>query len=228
MRREGAPHKHLREGPRELLVRAHSDGRCRNPAVDLTVAIDQQGTSEWLGSVRFIYLNQPSGARSLLSTIAGSVMNVAGVVFSLTIIALTLASQQFGPRLLGNFMRDRGNQLVLGTFVATFLYCLLILRTMREESGGSQGFVPHLSVAMALLIMVGALAALNYLIHHIAASIQVQNVIGKVAGSLGLHSDTGNQDLAGVAQRQRAELLVECRDKLSTSDYRTLLERTAS
>lgn len=153
----------------------------------VTVSLDERGTSEWLGNFRFIYLNQPGGARSLLSTIAGSMMNVAGVVFSLTIVVLTLASQQFGPRLLGNFMRDRGNQVVLGAFVSTFVYCLLILRTVKGGDGEGEPFVPHLSVTVALLITLATLAALIYFIHHLASSIQVQNVIGKVARSLRRH-----------------------------------------
>lgn len=157
----------------------------------VTVNLDERGMSEWLGSLRFIYLNQPGGARSLLSTIAGSMMNVAGVVFSLTIVTLTLASQQFGPRLLGNFMRDRGNQFVLGTFVSTFLYCLLILRTVRGGGEEDPAFVPHLSITVALLITLATLAALIYFIHHIASSIQVQNVIGRVASALRKHVVAG-------------------------------------
>ncbi|MEX2534310.1 MAG: DUF2254 domain-containing protein [Trueperaceae bacterium] len=153
----------------------------------ITISVDQSGTPLWLTNLRFIFMNQPGGARSLLSTIAGSMMNVAGVVFSLTIVALTLASQQFGPRLMGNFMRDRGNQVVLGTFVATFLYCLLVLRTVHDEGDGLDAFVPHLSVTVALLLAVATIAGLIYFIHHIASSIQVETVVGKVAGSLGSH-----------------------------------------
>ncbi|HEU18338.1 MAG TPA: DUF2254 domain-containing protein, partial [Deltaproteobacteria bacterium] len=70
----------------------------------------------------FLYAGGPEGARSILSTIAGSMITVAGVAFSITIVALTLASSQFGPRLLRNFMRDTGNQIVLGIFIATFIY----------------------------------------------------------------------------------------------------------
>lgn len=169
-----------------------------------TLALDQRGTEDWLGELTFIYLNQAGGARDLLSTIAGSMMNVAGVVFSLTIVALTLASQQFGPRLMGNFMRDRGNQVVLGTFIATFLYCLLILRTVQAE-GPDEAFVPHLSIAVALLITLAALAATIYFIHHIAASIQVPNVIGKVTTSLAkTMSDEGRSAIFPAGSGQPA------------------------
>ncbi|GAC1616883.1 MAG: hypothetical protein NVS4B11_05360 [Ktedonobacteraceae bacterium] len=91
--------------------------------------------------VLFGYNRGPDGARLLLSTVAGSVIGVAGVSFSITITALSLASSQLGPRLLRTFMRDTGNQLVLGTLLATFLYCLLILRTINGT--GNETFVPH-------------------------------------------------------------------------------------
>ncbi|MGH8322233.1 MAG: DUF2254 family protein, partial [Steroidobacteraceae bacterium] len=98
--------------------------------------------SEW------IYIGG-AGARSLLSTVAGSVITVAGVVFPITITTLTQASSQFGRRLLRSFKRDRGNQVVLGTFVATFLYCLLILRAIRGP--GEATFVPNLSITCGVL-----------------------------------------------------------------------------
>jgi hypothetical protein len=74
----------------------------------------------------------PEGARLVLSTIAGSMITVASLVFSMTLVALTLASSQLGPRLITRFMRDRINQVVLGTFIATFLYALLVLQTVTE------------------------------------------------------------------------------------------------
>jgi uncharacterized membrane protein len=82
----------------------------------------------------------------VLSTIAGSMITIAGVVFSMTLVALSLASSQLGPRLLRNFMRDTRNQVVLGAFIATFVYCLLVLRTIRRAE--EVAFVPHLSVTI--------------------------------------------------------------------------------
>lgn len=78
-----------------------------------------------MGSLGWVYTGGPNGARALLSTVAGSTISVAGTVFSIVIVAFTLTSSQFGPRQLINFMRDTGNKVVLGTFAATFLYCLL-------------------------------------------------------------------------------------------------------
>lgn len=138
--------------------------------------------TSWIESLGWIYENKPEGARALLSTVAGSMITVAGVVFSITIVALTLASTQYGPRLLGNFMRDKGNQVVLGTFIATFTYCLLILRTIR--GGEDSSFVPHLSVTIGVLFAIFSISVLIYFIHHAATSIQASNVISGVSKNL--------------------------------------------
>lgn len=107
---------------------------------------------------------------------------MAGVTFSITIAALSLASSQFGPRLLRNFVRDRGNQLVLGTFIATFLYCLLVLRTVR--SANEITFVPHVSVTIGVILAVASLGVLIYFIHHVSVSIQADQVIAAVGREL--------------------------------------------
>src|SRR5690606_2243104 len=86
--------------------------------LDRTLQREVTAAWGWTGSAE--------GARALLSTVAGSMITVAGVVFSITMVVFTLASSQFGPRLLVTFLRDRGNQFVLGTFLATFLYSLLV------------------------------------------------------------------------------------------------------
>ena len=97
----------------------------------LTLHIDGGISPKWARNTAWIWAGRRQGARNVLETIASSTITVAGVVFSITMVTLTLASSQFGPRLLRNFMKDRGTQLVLGAFVATFLYCLLVLRAIR-------------------------------------------------------------------------------------------------
>jgi len=124
------------------------------------------------------------GARSLLSTLAGSVITVTGVAFSITIVSLQLASTQFGPRMLRNFMRDISNQLVLAVLVATFVYCLLV-RTVRGADGPSADqFVPSISITVGLLLAVCSIGALVYFIHHMSAAIQADNVVAAVAADL--------------------------------------------
>lgn len=129
----------------------------------------------------FLYSGGAEGARSVLSTIAGSMITVAGVAFSATMVALSFASSELGPRLLRNFMRDRGNQIVLGTFIATFVYCLLVLRTVSESP---RQFVPHIGVTGALVLAVASLAVLIYFIHHVALTLQADYVISIVARDL--------------------------------------------
>lgn len=119
------------------------------------------------------------GSRGMLGAIAGSMITVAGVTFSITIVALSLASSQYTPRILRNFMSDRGNQAVLGVFVGVFTYCLVVMRTVR---GGDEGvFVPSLSVAFAVFLALLGIGFLIYFIHHTAASIQASSVIASAA-----------------------------------------------
>lgn len=120
----------------------------------------------------------PDGARELLGTIAGSMITIAGVTFSVIVVALVLASNQFAPRLLRNFMRDRVNQVVLGSFVATFLYALLVLRGVRS---GDDPYVPSVSVALALVFAVVNLGIYIYFIHHIADSMRVATITQRIA-----------------------------------------------
>ena len=147
-----------------------------------SIALDQTGGYSTLEGLAWVYAGGAEGARTLLSTVAGSMITVAGVTFSITIVALTLASSQFGPRLLDNFMRDTGNQIVLGTFIATYIYCLLILRSIRNVE--ENVFVPHISVTFGVLLALASLGVLIYYIHHVSASIQVEQVIAGIERDL--------------------------------------------
>ncbi|MEO7192075.1 MAG: DUF2254 domain-containing protein [Vicinamibacterales bacterium] len=146
------------------------------------IDVDQALTPKFLSRLTWVYTGGPEGARAVLSTIAASMITVAGVTFSITIVALTLASQQFGPRLLRNFLRDLGNQVTLGTFIATFIYCLLVLRTVRGTD--DQQFVPHLAVTVGVVLAMLSIGVLIFFIHHIATSIQASQVIANVTGDL--------------------------------------------
>lgn len=130
----------------------------------------------------WLWWGEPSGARDILTTVAGSMITVAGVTFSITIVAMTLAASQFGPRLLRNFMRDTGNQVVLGTFVATFLYCLLVLGAIEESSGAR--YVPQLSITVALVLAVAGLGVLIYFVHHVSVSLQSEYLAASTASEM--------------------------------------------
>ncbi len=154
-----------------------------------------------MGPRRGLDLGRPEGARSVLSTIAGSTITVAGVVFSITIVTLSLASSQFGPRLLRNFMNDRATQFVLGVFVSTFLYTLLILRTIRGTDANS--FVPFLSVTSGILFAVASVGFLIFFIHHVPNSIQAENLVGRVAEELQARVDRLYPDELGEGPREK-------------------------
>ena len=123
----------------------------------------------------------PEGARGLLSAIASSMITVVGVVFSITIVALQLASSQYSPRVLRNFMRDRASQITLGSFIGVFVYSLLVLRTVRSEADGRDEFVPAFAVTGAVILAVVAVGMLVYFIHHIATRMQVSYITAAVA-----------------------------------------------
>ncbi|MEJ2231445.1 MAG: DUF2254 domain-containing protein [Nitrospirales bacterium] len=144
----------------------------------LSIYVDQSfGTAILLGDNPF-YSIGPQGARTLLATVAGSIITVAGVAFSITIVALTLASSHFGPRLLKNFMRDAGNQIVLGTFIATFIYSLFVLGSIRQD------FVPQFSILLGILFTLASMGVFIYFIHHVSVSIHAENVIAGVGRDL--------------------------------------------
>jgi uncharacterized membrane protein len=116
--------------------------------------------------------------RQVLIAIAAAVITVVGVVFSITILALTLASQQFGPRMMRNFIRDVGSQVTLGVLVATFVYSVLGLGSI------TSGFVPHLTITVAEALLLVDVGVLIYFIHHIARMIQLPEVIASIARDL--------------------------------------------
>lgn len=143
-----------------------------------SVALDHKIGSGWVQSIGWVWSGGADGARGVLSVVAGSVMTVISIVFSLTISVLAQTSSHFGPRVLRNFTSDRGVQFTLGTFISTFVYCLLVLRTVRSVE--ELAFVPYLSVNIGVLLALASLAVLIFFIHHISQSIQAENLIASV------------------------------------------------
>jgi uncharacterized membrane protein len=144
--------------------------------LDATIA-DYGAIQPWL------FKGDPEAIRTLYSTVAGSMITVAGVSYSITMVAMSLASSQLGPQLLRNFRRDRSNQVVLGAFIATFLYCLLALWTGTAPDALDE-YQPSVSASLVLLMATGSLFLLIYFIHHIALSIQADYVIDQVSRDL--------------------------------------------
>ena len=150
--------------------------------------VDTQLGSDWIRAVGFLRATEVDGARAILTTLAGATLGVAGVAFSVTIVAVSFASSNYGPRLIGNFMGDRTNQIILGIFVATFVYCITVLSTVHASTEFSdttlEAFVPQLSVLFALLLTLAAVGALIVYIHHIPESINIMNLTAGIGDKL--------------------------------------------
>ncbi len=135
------------------------------------------------GLGRYIYIGSLDSARSILTTISGAMIGVAGTVFSITLVALTLASSQFGSRLIRNFMFDRINQVVLGSYVSTYFYCLIILNASMGNKHDAT-FIPSFSILMAIIIALANIILLIVFIHHIASRLQADQVISDISEML--------------------------------------------
>jgi uncharacterized membrane protein len=144
------------------------------------IEADSAGFNQWLSQWPRLFGVGAEGARQMLSTLAGSMITVMGITFSMTLLALVQASSQYTSRILRNFMRSRVTQATLGVFAGIFAYCLIVLRTIRGAAGVDE-FVPSLAVFFAFVISLGGVGILIYFIHHIASSIQASNIIASVA-----------------------------------------------
>jgi uncharacterized membrane protein len=147
-----------------------------------TYALDRAAYDGTWHLPSFVISGSADAARQILTAIAAAVITVVTLVFSITIVTLTLASTQFGPRMLRNFIRDRITQLTLGSFVATFVYSILALVSIGPGAHGE--FVPHVSITVTMVLVVLDVAVLVVFIDHIAKSIQLPQVIASIAGDL--------------------------------------------
>jgi uncharacterized membrane protein len=148
----------------------------------LTYALDRASYDGSLHFPSFVISGSADAARQILTAIAAAVITVVTLVFSITIVTLTLASTQFGPRMLRNFIRDRITQLTLGSYVATFVYAILALVCIGPGKHGE--FVPHLSITVTMALVILDVAVLVVFIDHIAKSIQLPQVIASIARDL--------------------------------------------
>ena len=161
----------------------------------LTIWLDRSGWSNFLSDISWLQPARPDGASNILSVIAGTMIGVASTVFSITIAAVAYASGNYGPRLLTNFMEDRGNQFSLATFIGTFVYAITVLRTVRGEdeapsniedaaASALPGFVPQLSLLVAFGLTGFSVAVLVYFLNHIPASIRINSVLKGIGSRL--------------------------------------------
>ncbi len=134
------------------------------------------------GIFRYIFAGNADSARSLLAAISAAMIGVAGTVFSITLVTLSLAATQFGSRLLRNFMHERVNQVVLGSYISTFVYSLIVLNSITESNGNE--FIPVFSILLAIIAAVANIVLLIVFIHGIATSIQSEKIISDISTAL--------------------------------------------
>lgn len=162
--------------------------------------------------IRWLFSGTADAARAMLSVVAGSLITAISIVFSLTIVALVQASSQFTPRVLRQFTASRTNQVVLGTYIATFVYALLVLRTVRSADEG-EPFVPALSVTSAVILAVLCLGLLIFFIHHMSQSLQVAVIMDDVRQEVVAQIDELYPQEIGDSSPE-AQLPVAAREKL--------------
>ncbi|MGY1639035.1 DUF2254 domain-containing protein [Geodermatophilus sp. SYSU D00742] len=136
-----------------------------------------------------------STATWLLSTVAGAMITTAGVVFSLTVVSLQLASSQFSPRVMRSFIRDRLSQVVIGLLIATFVYCVLVLRHVDGSAGDP---APRISLTVAVLLAVVTVLLIVAHLDHLAHGLQVGEVVRRI-------SEEGEQVLRASRQASGTE-----------------------
>lgn len=204
----------------------------------LTLRLDHLFVWHWLEYIGWFHAGNPEGARTILSTIASSMISVAGVSFSMTIVAVAFAGSQMGPRLTANFMRDRVNQITLGTFIATFLYCLFILLALYNANKNgvtaSNGvFIPQISLLVAILLSISSIIVLIYFFHHIPESLNISNIIARVGEELNCQlenifpSDVGIECLSkklNYFNLQRTSILATHQGYIRIIDGNSLLD----
>jgi uncharacterized membrane protein len=170
----------------------------------VTYLLDRAAYDGTLSLPSFVNSGSADAARGILTAIAAAVITVVTLVFSITIVTLTLASTQFGPRMLRNFIRDRITQFTLGSFVATFVYSILVLISVGPGPHGD--FVPHLSITVCLALVILDVGVLVVFIDHIAKSIQLPRVIASIAGDLSRAIEADGGQARAVSRKAGSSL----------------------
>ena len=166
-----------------------------------------------VGAVPSVFRGGPQGARTLLGSIAGAMISVTGLVFSVTIVVLQLASSQFSPRIIPQFLASRITQLTLGFFMATFIYSLTVMRAVRGGTAGIEPEVPELAVSIAFVLVLVSVGYFLAFIHKVTTSIQISHIVSQLGEStvalidqLYPPADTGakGEDVAGEESAEEA------------------------
>ena len=160
-----------------------------------TVYLDRNGFADFLSNYDWLVPVRPKGAADILSVMAATMIGVASTVFSITLVAVTYASGTYGPRLLTSFLEDKGNQVSLAAFIGTFVYTMIVLRSVRAEDEVATtaqgeaasmlpGFAPQLSIIVAYCLVGLCVGVLVFFLHHVPSSIRISMVLERVGKQL--------------------------------------------
>jgi uncharacterized membrane protein len=188
------------------------------------VSLDNNINISFEGWLRFFLVNSSDSARSILTTISGAMIGVAGTVFSVTLVALTLASSQFGPRLIKNFMYVKLNQIVLGSYVSTYLYCLLVLNAIKDNENYT--FIPTISIFVAILATVFNIILLIIFIHQIAISIQADRVVSDISNFI--ENQVENLFPKKIGEFMNEDMFIDTAKIISRYKHSTILKSPKS
>jgi uncharacterized membrane protein len=144
--------------------------------------IDSRIPNEMLESSQFILLGSPSEMVTVLISMAGTILATAGVVFTLLTLPLSTVAAQYGSRLLRVFLGDRTIQIVLGMFVATFVYCIAAATSIPPAN--IQPDAPQVTATVGLFLMLGTFGSLILLVHHISTMLQAPNIAAAAGAEL--------------------------------------------
>lgn len=169
----------------------------------LLVTIDEHFDRETVRELSFAFTGDDEAARAIMTTIAGSVLGVAGTTFSITIAVLSMASSQFGPRLLRNFLTDTPNQFVLGAFIGTFSYSLLVLKAIHKYDVAFG--VPQLAVTFAIIMAIICALLLVYFVQHMLHAIQASHVIQGASNDAIKNIHYWYNDCCNIAHQRNVE-----------------------
>src|SRR6516225_5071031 len=134
--------------------------------------------SAWLPETLFPSRQDPQIAQTILAGIAGSIMTVVSIVFAILLMTLTLASTQFSPRILVNFVRDRTTQWTLGLFLGAFSSCIAALPAAHSQP---YPFAPVATLLGAMLLALLCVGWLIFFINHISQSVSVNHIVDRIA-----------------------------------------------
>ncbi len=156
----------------------------------------------------------PYGAREIFSVIATSTITVASIVFSITILALSQASNQISPRILPHFMGNSFTQITLGLIAGIFVYCLLVLEIIHTGHFVPE-FAPKLAIIFGIILSIFGVVFLVAFIYHIAYQLQAAVIIAKI-------TEHALQSIQRIFPKQLMDTAIEKNEIVLDQDLKTM------